>query len=199
MSTVCNENACCFTLPTRPIDEPELQSRAPEPPTPSEPETPTSGPAAQVEGAVQLADFDEGSTLTVGQPGPKWDWQAAPRLAAVAQGTRQLGRWHSGPEVKQVQTMLQKAGFEIEVDGLFGPKTQAAVLEFQLLYPFTAAHENGRVGPQTLAALEKFTAESGPEDATDGPEGDPGRAERRETLNKLHGAFARFPLFSEGA
>src|SRR5207249_2338096 len=57
-----------------------------------------------------------------------------------------------GDEVVALQRALVHAGIGVTVDGDFGPKTEAAVREFQ------AAHRckvDGVVGPETMAALDK--------------------------------------------
>ena len=57
---------------------------------------------------------------------------------------------HRGPAVEQLQRDLTAAGHPVEVDGVFGPATLAAVLEFQGRKGLVA---DGVVGPKTLAAL----------------------------------------------
>lgn len=60
----------------------------------------------------------------------------------------------SGAKVREAQTLLHRAGLPIEVDGDYGPATEAAVIKFQ------AAHNNltpdGIIGPATWAALDSF-------------------------------------------
>ncbi len=55
-----------------------------------------------------------------------------------------------GEDVHSVQQALIKAGFDIEVDGIFGQQTAGAVKTFQERNDLTA---DGIVGPATLAAL----------------------------------------------
>ena len=52
--------------------------------------------------------------------------------------------------VKWVQWMLKERGFDIEVDGIFGKKTEAAVKDFQLKF---GLKEDGIVGKKTREAL----------------------------------------------
>jgi putative chitinase len=68
-----------------------------------------------------------------------------------------LQKGHSGPAVREVQSMLDHLGYRdghdhrLRVDGNFGDNTEAALRAFQ------AAHglpQVGRVGPRTRAALE---------------------------------------------
>lgn len=42
-----------------------------------------------------------------------------------------LRRGQSGSDIKEMQTKLRNAGFDIKVDGIFGPKTEAAMMKFQ--------------------------------------------------------------------
>ncbi|MBP5727726.1 MAG: peptidoglycan-binding protein [Clostridia bacterium] len=73
--------------------------------------------------------------------------------------------WHStvrrgskGDDVKYVQTMLYKLGYDLGsygIDGDFGRQTEAAVKEFQRDHKLNA---DGVVGPLTYEALEKAVA-----------------------------------------
>ena len=57
----------------------------------------------------------------------------------------------SGAEVKYLQRLLTNHGFTLSTDGVFGPKTEAAVIAFQ------AANDldpDGIVGPLTWKTLE---------------------------------------------
>jgi hypothetical protein len=53
-------------------------------------------------------------------------------------------------DVKELQTDLNRFGFDVQVDGLFGSETEAAVHQFQLDHNLAS---DGIVGPQTWAAL----------------------------------------------
>lgn len=63
---------------------------------------------------------------------------------------------HSGavaadkPKVRQLQELLNGHGFHLVVDGEFGPRTKAAVMDFQAQHKLKA---DGLVGPVTWAAL----------------------------------------------
>ncbi|ADO72548.1 peptidoglycan-binding protein [Stigmatella aurantiaca] len=58
-----------------------------------------------------------------------------------------------GTEVKTLQGRLEKLGFELgQQDGVFGPKTEAAVKRFQSKHNLEA---DGIVGPKTHQAIEK--------------------------------------------
>jgi len=57
------------------------------------------------------------------------------------------------PSAQDIQTALKNAGFYSgNVDGKIGPKTKAAIEEFQKANGLTA---DGKVGPKTWTALEK--------------------------------------------
>ncbi|MGE0492680.1 MAG: peptidoglycan-binding protein [Vulcanimicrobiota bacterium] len=72
-------------------------------------------------------------------------------------GDSLLGRGVAGPEVEKLQKMLNEQGFELEEDGIYGPKTQQAVKDFQAKQ-VEAGNDikvDGIVGPETRAALAK--------------------------------------------
>lgn len=62
---------------------------------------------------------------------------------------------HVGPEVVRLQRALDRAGHDIRVDGYFGPRTLAAVEEFQRANRLAV---DGTVGPLTRLALGIPTA-----------------------------------------
>lgn len=57
-----------------------------------------------------------------------------------------------GAAVTQLQKDLSKLGYPLTADGVFGPKTDAAVRKFQREHGLTA---DGIVGPRTRAAIEQ--------------------------------------------
>ena len=56
-------------------------------------------------------------------------------------------------DVQRLQGMLQKAGFDLDADGLFGTGTESAVKQFQRSQGLLA---DGIVGPKTWKALSEF-------------------------------------------
>jgi len=63
------------------------------------------------------------------------------------------GAWTSDrPKVKQVQKLLNKHGHKLDVDGIFGPKTKAAVVSFQKK---NGLDPDGEVGILTWSKLVK--------------------------------------------
>ncbi|MGB9812837.1 MAG: peptidoglycan-binding domain-containing protein [Thermovenabulum sp.] len=64
--------------------------------------------------------------------------------------TRFLALHSYGEDVKLLQTLLNQHGYKLKVDGIFGPKTLAAVKDFQKK---NGLKVDGIVGPKTLAKL----------------------------------------------
>lgn len=62
-----------------------------------------------------------------------------------------LRRGSRGEAVERVQRELRARGFDVEIDGRFGPQTEAAVEAFQRANGGLVA--DGEVGPKTLRAL----------------------------------------------
>jgi peptidoglycan hydrolase-like protein with peptidoglycan-binding domain len=65
-------------------------------------------------------------------------------------GAKILKIWMHGHEVRNLQIELNKFGANLDVDGKFGPKTDAAVKQFQLSKGLKV---DGKVGPHTFGAL----------------------------------------------
>jgi peptidoglycan hydrolase-like protein with peptidoglycan-binding domain len=85
--------------------------------------------------------------------------QSSSQGASQEPATQQQSQSQSqqNPEiVKQAQEKLSAAGHEVQADGKMGPKTQAAVKEFQQKEGLQAS---GQLDQQTLAALEIGTPE----------------------------------------
>ena len=66
-----------------------------------------------------------------------------------------LRRGSQGDEVMDLQTSLQALSVDCDLDGVFGPKTEAAVKHFQLAYGLDA---DGVAGPKTLELLQEEVA-----------------------------------------
>ena len=62
-----------------------------------------------------------------------------------------ISKGQTGDQVKAIQELLNAAGYKLDVDGSFGPKTQAAVTEFQKK---SGIKVDGTVGAQTLSVLQ---------------------------------------------
>jgi len=62
-------------------------------------------------------------------------------------------RGSQGHPVPALQYLLRDRGHHVTVDGIFGPKTEAAVEQFQIADQLRV---DGIVGPQTHAALAKY-------------------------------------------
>jgi hypothetical protein len=57
-------------------------------------------------------------------------------------------------EIREVQQVLIARGFDVEVDGVFGPRTRRALISFQRRQGFrTVGLVNGRIDAQTVTAL----------------------------------------------
>lgn len=107
---------------------------------------------AQTEAAVKAFQTDR--SLTVDGIVGSQTWTAL--LAAVSPGA-------SGPTARAVQGQLRSQGWRVAVDGAFGPKTAAAVRDFQ------TAHHLGASGVVDAATwkvlIADFTRLASPHDA----------------------------------
>ncbi|OLS02379.1 polysaccharide deacetylase family protein [Tissierella creatinophila] len=66
-----------------------------------------------------------------------------------------------GQAVKDLQSALNKIGYKLDVDGVYGPNTRSAILDFQRKYPSLV--DDGKYGPKTRAVLMKVL-KNGPVD-----------------------------------
>lgn len=70
-------------------------------------------------------------------------------------GYRILRRGMRGNDVKILQSKLQSLGYDVgPIDGIFGPRTERAVINFQR---DNRIKVDGIVGPQTYDMLERLT------------------------------------------
>jgi hypothetical protein len=106
--------------------------------------------------AEQLARFrarrriaDDGTITPVAAPAPAPAPAPKPAAKPAQRPTLRLGA--TGADVKALQALLVKGSAKLAVDGTFGPKTEAAVKDFQRKRKLAA---DGIVGPRTWAALE---------------------------------------------
>lgn len=80
------------------------------------------------------------------QPGAQSSQQSASGGASASQ----RGQHMSQETVRQVQQALKDEGHDLQVDGMMGPKTQAALKEYQQSKGMPAT---GQLNQQTLSAL----------------------------------------------
>ena len=59
----------------------------------------------------------------------------------------------TGADVKELQSALNRAGYSLTVDGVFGAKTTTALKDFQSKHGLTV---DGIAGPNTWAKLEPY-------------------------------------------
>lgn len=71
-----------------------------------------------------------------------------------------LGVWSTSWDVRALQNALNEVGYDLQPDGMFGPQTESAVLDFQ---EWKRLNMDGIVGPQTWAALSDHLGEDFPD------------------------------------
>ena len=74
-----------------------------------------------------------------------------------------LRKGDRGDEVRQLQTMLDRCGYVIDIDGAFGARTEAAVKGFQRS---AGLDVDGIVGAKTWEALDEAVNGKTPDDDT---------------------------------
>ncbi|MGI6548995.1 MAG: peptidoglycan-binding protein [Syntrophomonadales bacterium] len=101
-----------------------------------------------------VVDLQESNNLKVdGIVGPQTRQAIANLLSKPSPQTRNLYQGCTGNDVAELQKKLNSAGFNCgPADGIFGPRTNAAVVALQKACGITA---DGIVGPQTREALSK--------------------------------------------
>lgn len=84
---------------------------------------------------------------------------AAPAKPAPSTQSKSGQVTAAGVTVKEVQTLLNKTGAKLVVDGIYGALTTEAVRNFQLKH---ALRVDGIVGPETIKALRKPPVKTAP-------------------------------------
>jgi hypothetical protein len=98
-------------------------------------------------GGPGVVTFEEGSVLVAPRPRR---YRPAPSEAEVRDDRQVLRIGDEGPVVRRLQRGLRAAGYAIEEDGKFGPRTRDAVMQLQRARGQEG--EQGRVGSSTLRA-----------------------------------------------
>ena len=135
-------------------------------------------------GKVRHCGGKKGCVQEEALPGsPKWQKYGIPAGLYTMEELREAGvyvaqeknfptirKGASGDNVRWLQLMLnEEMGAGLNVDGVFGEKTEEAVKAFQKAHPFLTV--DGIVGPKTWAALE--ACEDKPAKAEEQPEKEP--------------------------
>jgi peptidoglycan hydrolase-like protein with peptidoglycan-binding domain len=104
--------------------------------------------------AVPIGDSAVAATKgPIIESGPNAYKVAAPDLGQIRQGQGVMHRGMGGPQVMELQRMLNAQGANppLAVDGKFGPKTEAALKAFQSA---NGIQQTGVLGRQTLGAFD---------------------------------------------
>src|SRR5919106_1593846 len=138
-----------------------------------------AGAASEASEAAQSEAADESETPKNAPEGDKRDEASErprPRRPAA------VGPDDRGADVRTLQKRLDELGFAPgPVDGVYGPRTTAAVEAFQLL---SDLEQGGRANAATLAALEDFESDAPIIEA-----GDKGKAVKRLQQRLADGPF----------
>lgn len=94
---------------------------------------------------------DEAKESKSQQPQAQSSQSQGQKSEGQASQSASAGQSQSSERVKQVQQKLSEAGHQLEVDGIMGPKTQAALKEYQEKKGLQAS---GQLDQETLAELE---------------------------------------------
>ncbi len=147
--------------PVTPAERPAAKPAAAQPTpraattTPAAAGTPTATPDARTAADARLRNAHDPATL---QARAALEGRVAPTPDQIAKGSGVMMRGQQGAPVSDLQTELNAGGTNppLEVDGKFGPKTDAAVREFQGRNGLTV---DGKVGTETLGAIRSPTAD----------------------------------------
>lgn len=94
-----------------------------------------------------ISGYCDMSVLVAAQTAP----ESKPTTCPYKEPEVLLRRGDAGGAVRWVQWQLVRHGYSLAVDGQFGPKTEKAVLAFQIKHSLSP---DGIVGPKTRAALK---------------------------------------------
>lgn len=109
--------------------------------------------AATQRGARERATSTENATRArIGVPEGGRYSTPAPSFEDIKNGGEAMRRNMGGDSVKELQRRLNRHGANLEVDGKFGPLTQAAVRDFQGSHRLP---QNGVVDKKTLESIER--------------------------------------------
>jgi hypothetical protein len=112
-------------------------------------------------------------------------------MTTTSATSRLLRRGDRGDDVQELQRLLQQAGYDPgAIDGIFGPKTEAAVKAFQQAHSLEA---DGIVGPLTRAALTSSPAPQPNTAPTPNP-GQPRGMSLHIGLNNVNPSAYPFPV-----
>ena len=82
-------------------------------------------------------------------------YRMMPAMPVLDDNNRVIRPGYRGDDVRSIQTLLANAGYDPgPADGVYGPKTQAAVARFQTSYGGLTV--DGKIGPSTRDALAAF-------------------------------------------
>lgn len=111
--------------------------------------------AARVNAALGSAMTTGSDELTDGSELKKPSTVATTSPATSTASHKTVRRGSEGMDVRVLQEILNKLGYTLVVDGIFGSKTYAAVTSFQVKHGLDV---DGVVGPMTWKALESATS-----------------------------------------
>ena len=98
-------------------------------------------------------DFIPGKTKETEKPAEKQTEKKEEKPATTPSSYPTIRKGSRGELVTQLQDLLSKDGYNLKVDGIFGPITLSCVKEFQKKHNLVV---DGIVGPKTWAALIKY-------------------------------------------
>lgn len=143
--------------PVAPPPQPEMVvAPAPVEVTPAPPPPRPTGATAKAARANFASQANQTRHITQSQlpaGGSPAKYAFSPSVAEVRAGTATIQRNHGGPPVRSLQEQLNASGASprLDTDGKFGPKTQAAVREFQRTHELPVT---GVVDMETQQALD---------------------------------------------